>query len=153
MNNKTPLFVRIHAPSKTWLGAALISLCVMQSTLADTFEPPEEPSCTLDVSASYVPLGQNFTFGVGVYAGLPRTNPSAPRPPFSVVFYGTKDGIEDIPGGYPHNTSLRRGYNVLTGYGNPITGGYTGTYVRYAVVKDRDGNAFCVTDTVTTTLQ
>jgi hypothetical protein len=140
------------------IAAAVIAMSASSDTRAIGINPePGEASCTLDISASYIPFGQNFTFGVGIYfdggePGVP-TFGYRPRPPFTITFYGTKDGVDDIPTGFQHPGTFPYGYNTLGGYGNPVNGGFSGTYVRYAVIADRLGRAFCVTDSVTTTLQ
>lgn len=106
--------------------------------------------CSLSVSQSYVPVGQMFTYGVGIYELYPGPQPP-PSYPYSVVFYGTKNGVNDIPPeGETYPAMFDRGNNTLTGYGNP--GGYSGYYLRYALIYKFD-QLFCVTNLVSVTLE
>jgi hypothetical protein len=111
--------------------------------------------CSLSVSNSYVPIGTSYSYDVNVtqavYPGPwpPGGNYMAP---FSFVFYGSKNGVADIPpsgevypGPYPY------GHTYLTGYYNP--GGYEGTYLRYAVILDKNGGYYCTTNTVAVVLE
>ncbi|MFZ2753658.1 MAG: hypothetical protein WAZ48_09445 [Lysobacteraceae bacterium] len=106
--------------------------------------------CSLSVSQSYVPVGQMFTYGVGIHELYPGPQPP-PSYPYSVVFYGTRNGVNDIPPeGETYPAMFDRGNNTLTGYGNP--GGYGGDYLRYALIYKFD-QLFCVTNLVSVTLE
>ncbi len=109
-------------------------------------------SCTLSASSSYIPLGQLFTLGVNINPGLlPGPLPPPTYRPFTVIFYGTKNGVSDIPaGGETYPALFPYYYSTLTGYGNP--GGLSGNYLRYALIY-KDGQLFCVTNSVNVTLQ
>jgi hypothetical protein len=114
-------------------------------------------NCWLSVSQSYVPLGQSFNFditlGNQILPGPLPPNRPASLPPFTIVFYGTKDGVEDIPQGFQHPSMAGFGQSSLTGYGNPPSGGFGGTYLRFAVVYNSDGEIHCTTNTVATVLE
>lgn len=106
--------------------------------------------CSLSVSQSYVPVGQTFSYGVNIFELYP--GPLAPPAyPYTVVFYGTKNGVSDIPPeGETYPAMFDRGNHTLTGYGNP--GGVDGHYLRYALIYKFD-QLFCVTNLVSVTLQ
>jgi hypothetical protein len=114
-------------------------------------------ACSLSVSQDYVPFGQNFSFTVNLSPQLfpgPFPPPEQrPGPPFTFVFFGTKNGVDDIPSGYQHPGGYQYGTATLSGYGNPASGGLNGTYSRKVVVYDRLGNAYCTTNTVAIVLQ
>jgi hypothetical protein len=109
-------------------------------------------TCTLSVSSNYIPVGQPFTFGVYINPGLlPGPLPPPSFRPYSVVFYGTKNGVSDIPaGGETYPALFPNYYSTLTGYGNP--GGFSGNYLRYALIY-ANGQLACVTNSVSVTLQ
>ncbi len=119
-------------------------------------------TCTLSVSSSYVPLDAPFSYSIGItrawtpwerYETWPPIEPIG-GPPFSVVFYGTKNGVADIPASgeqYPY--TLGFGYSTLTGYANVASGGFSGSYVRYADIYDDNGSYFCSTNAVSVVLQ
>ncbi len=114
--------------------------------------------CSLSVSSTYVPIGQLFSFDIYVSPTLaifpgPHPPGGVGGPPLTVIFYGTKDGVNDIPYGFQHPGTFGSGYSNLTGYGNPAGGGFSGNYVRYAVVYNRFGQEYCVTNAVGTVLQ
>ncbi len=114
-----------------------------------------QASCSLGVPG-YVPIGQNFNFTVQLDVqswGNPyyQWDEFNVTPPFFGTFYGTKNGVNDIPNGYVHPAEINVGANTLTGYGNP--GGFTGHYTRYLVVTDTFGNYVCSTNVVSTYLQ
>lgn len=78
-----------------------------------------------------------------------------PLPVFTVVFYGSKNGVVDIlPSGelYPGSFVMPPYHWDLTGYQNPPSGGAGGTYVRYALIYYND-TIICVTNPVTVVLQ
>jgi hypothetical protein len=106
--------------------------------------------CALAVNpSSYIPLGQTFSFGVDIYD-------FSPLPPlrFTIVFFGTKNGVVDIPPtGETYPGVFGFGHYNLTGFQNPPSGGLSGNYVRYAVLYDQNGNAWCVTNAIAVTLQ
>ncbi len=113
-------------------------------------------SCSLSISDVNVVVGQPFSFTVEVFAeidnepGVPR--PQVPRPPLTAVFFGTKNGADDIgAGGYADPRTFGYGTTTLSGYANP--GNVTGTYVRYAQIRDAQGRAICTTNAVSTFLQ
>jgi hypothetical protein len=107
--------------------------------------------CSLSVSQSYVAVGQTFSYGVTIFELLPGPFPPPSYKPYTVVFYGSKNGVSDIPAsGETYPATFARGSHTLTGYGNP--GGYSGNYLRYAVIY-KEGQYFCVTNSVNVTLQ
>lgn len=114
--------------------------------------------CSLTVNpSSYVEVGHTFSYGIDI-AGMPWPGPTPPggnpSPPFTVVFYGTKNGVADIPaGGEVYPATFGYGHSDLTGYVNP--GGFSGTYLRYAVVHPANypNYVYCVTNTVAVVLQ
>ena len=118
-------------------------------------------ACTLSVSNSYVPLNAPFSYTIGIVRiGSPRdryeTWPGEPvgGPPFSVVFYGTKNGIADIPpSGEHYPYGLGFGNSTLTGYANVASGGFGGSYQRYADIYDNYGDYYCTTNTISVVLQ
>ena len=107
--------------------------------------------CSLTINpSSYVPLGQAFSYGIeiGAFSPLP------PDPRYTVVFFGTKDGVADIPpGGEPYPGVFGLGHSDLTGFVNPPSGGFTGFYLRYAVMYDPAGHVYCTTNLVAVALQ
>ncbi|MEO8673449.1 MAG: hypothetical protein ABI411_19205 [Tahibacter sp.] len=106
--------------------------------------------CSLSVSDSYVPVSQPFTYGVYIWEIYPGPQPP-PSYPYSVVFYGAKNGVNDIPPeGETYPAMFDRGNHTLTGYGNP--GGYSGNYLRYALIYKFD-ELVCVTNLVNVTLE
>ncbi|KFE60924.1 hypothetical protein [Hyalangium minutum] len=137
---------------KTTLAAAMLMTVLAAS------EAWADP-CTLTVnqsSSAYIYVGQSFTYEVNVpYPPGPYAGPMVPyyHSFFSIVFYGTKNGVEDIPGGETYPAPLSGfGTTVLTGYGNP--GGYSGNYQRYAkVINNVNGNLICWTNVVWVYLQ
>lgn len=111
--------------------------------------------CSLSVSSWYVPIGQSYSYGVDISPPLFGVVPPPPynQPaPFTVVFYGSKDGVDDIPaGGETYPATFGYGHSDLTGYYNP--GGFTGFYQRYAKIYASYGGLYCVTNTVDVLLQ
>ncbi len=107
--------------------------------------------CSLNVSHSYVPVGQDFTYGITIDDSLPGPLPPSWYRIFTVVFYGAKNGVADIPASGETYPALFPYYNsTLTGYNN--IGGLTGQYVRYALIYQGD-QLVCVTNAVNVTLQ
>jgi hypothetical protein len=98
-----------------------------------------------------IPRGQNFVFEVTAPYQL-RFGPFPPDPsyvPFTVVFYGTKDGVNDLPNGWQYPYSVNsHDTTTLGGFGNPSDGSRVGFYTRYAKIYDKDGNLYCVTNQV-----
>lgn len=108
-------------------------------------------ACNLDVSPSgYIPRGQSFSYSVGIY----DFGPFPPNPFYTIVFFGTKNGVPDIPAsGEPYPGVYGHGVHNLTGFANPLSGGYSGTYVRYAVLYDPYGQVFCTTNPIPVILE
>jgi hypothetical protein len=108
--------------------------------------------CTLAASAYTVQVGQSYSYSVRI--SFVDFGPPAPPTyrPFTVVFYGTKNGFSDIgPGGETYPGNAPGNYDaVLPGYFN--TGAFTGDYQRYALIY-RNGQLFCTTNTVKMTLR
>lgn len=131
-------------------GVLLLTTLATGRASADDF-------CSLDVNpSSYVPVGQYFSYGIDIKVKLlpgPLPPPELrPGPPFTVVFHGSKNGVADIGSeGEFYPAGFGYGHSNLTGYGNP--GGFSGTYLRYAVIYDDDGREYCVTNTVAVVLQ
>jgi len=131
---------------------ALLALFATGTASADQW-------CSLSVSpSSYVPRNQYFSYGIDIAVKLlpgPLPPPEfRPGPPFTVVFHGTKDGVQDIPSsGEYYPATFGYGHSDLTGYGNPPSGGYGGTYLRHAVVYDHHGWEYCVTNTIAVVLE
>jgi hypothetical protein len=109
------------------------------------------PSCSLSASHSYVAVGQDFTYGISINDSLPGPLPPPWYRIFTVVFYGFKNGVADIPASGETYPALFPYYNsTLTGYNN--IGGLTGQYIRYALIL-QNGQVVCVTNAVNITLQ
>lgn len=109
------------------------------------------PSCSLSASHSYVPVGQDFTYSISIYDSLPGPLPPPWYRIFTVVFYGFKNGVADIPASGETYPALFPYYNsTLTGYNN--VGGLTGQYIRYALIL-HNGQVVCATNAVNVTLQ
>jgi hypothetical protein len=135
--------------TQTILAAvALVSVLAASDASADPYE------CSLSVSPSYVLRGQSFSYDINI-PFFPNPGPWPPEyqgvyQRFTVVFYGP-----DLPPSgetYPGTS----GYwgSSLTGYQNPPSGGFSGTYLRYATFYYYPtGVAYCTTNTVAVTLQ
>lgn len=129
---------------------------LMFAFIAGSARAANEYACQLSVSSSPVAVNQAFSYTV--YIG-PLIYPGPLPPggnnmsPFTVVFHGTKDGVEDIhaPNYEPYPGYYGYGYSTLGGYYNP--GGYAGTYTRWVHVYDKFGNEHCTTYPVTVVLQ
>ncbi len=120
-------------------------------------DPPGHPNigsahCSLAASHFYVPVGQSYSYSIRV--SFPDFSPLPPPTfrPFTVVFFGTKNGVSDIgPGGETYPSNIPGNHPaVLPGYFN--TGAFTGSYVRYARIY-RNGQLFCTTNTISMSLQ
>jgi hypothetical protein len=105
-------------------------------------------SCSL-AAPSVVARGQFFSFTVDIF----DFGPLDPSPAFTIVFFGAKNGVTDIPpSGEPYPRTV--GYSSeLTGYQNLPSGAVVGDYIRWALIYDRLGNLSCVTNAVNVTLQ
>jgi hypothetical protein len=136
---------------------SIVATGLLLSAFAAGNASADVATCSLSVSQSYVPFGQNFSFNINIgYYILPGPWPPTyvpARAPFYVYFFGTKNGVNDIPNGYQHPGAFGYQNSTLSGYGNPASGGFGGTYQRYAIVFDSNGRRHCTTNTVTTTLQ
>lgn len=134
--------------TSTLIGGALLSAFAAGNANA---------ACSLSISQDYIPIGQSFSFTVSVSPQLlpgPLPPPElTPGPPFTIVFFGTRNGVNDIPNGYQHPGTYDFGSATLSGYGNPASGGATGTYSRNVVIYDKLGKPFCTTNTVAAVLQ
>jgi hypothetical protein len=106
--------------------------------------------CQLQINpSSYIPRGQFFSFGVDIqdFGPLPSYG-------WTIVFFGTKNGVADIPPtGEQYPGTFRVGYHDLTGFQNPPTGGLSGNYTRYVVLYTPNGQVFCVSNTISATLE
>ena len=111
--------------------------------------------CPLSFSSPVVQPNRAFTLTVNVQPGRLFPGPLDPGlGTYRVVFYGTKDGVADIPAGgweYPAKT-VTYVSTVLTGFLNPGTEEVAGTYTRYAALVTALGTTYCVTNTAGTTL-
>ena len=139
------------------LAAILMSALVAHDAHADE-------TCSLSINpASYVEVNHTFSFGIynrGLVWPGPWPPLGNPGPPFTVVFHGSKDGVEDIPASgeeYPASFTTV-GQWTLSGYSNP--GGISGTYLRYAQIyahNPYDANPrsylYCTTNVVAVVLQ
>lgn len=106
--------------------------------------------CSLTVNPmSFIPLGWFFSYGIDMQSFSP-----IPPGQFTVVFFGTKNGVADIPAtGETYPRTFPIGHLELTGYQNPGSGGFTGNYTRYAAIYYETGSLYCVTNQVSLTLQ
>ena len=126
---------------------SILAVAVLMSAFASI---DARADCKLEITpSSYIPLGQSFSFGVDIYD-------FGPLPPFqfTIVFFGTKNGVFDIPAtgeAYPGVFGFAK-YN-LTGYQNPPSGGLTGNYTRFVVIFNQFNQVFCVSNTISVTLQ
>jgi hypothetical protein len=113
--------------------------------------------CTLSASTSYVPLNAPFSYTIGIsqiFTGPWYERELVGEGPFNVVFYGTKNGVADIPpSGENYPYTLGYGYSTLTGYANVASGGFSGSYQRYADIYDSTGAYYCTTNTISIVLQ
>ena len=137
---------------------ALSGLAAGQATAQDSEkDPPSHPNigsadCSLAASHSYVPIGQSYNYSIRVsFVDFGPLPPPTFRP-FTVVFYGTKNGVSDIgPEGETYPSNIPGNHTaILPGYYN--TGAFAGNYVRYALIY-RNGQLFCVTNAIGISLQ
>ena len=137
---------------------ALAGLAAGQASAQDSEkEAPGHPNigsahCSLAASHYYVPVGQSYSYSIRVsFVDFSPLPPPTFRP-FTVVFFGTKNGVSDIgPGGETYPSNIPGNHPaVLPGYFN--TGAFTGSYVRYARIY-RGGQLFCVTNSIDMSLQ
>ncbi len=135
---------------------SILAAAVLMSPLAAS-TARADGYCSLDVKPwSYITIGQFFSYSINI-KGLILPGPYPPDwPPtgFTVAFHGSKNGVDDIPPsgeGYPGTFGY--GTSELTGYQNPPSGGFGGTYLRYAVIYTNFGHYYCTTNTVAVVLQ
>jgi hypothetical protein len=113
-------------------------------------------SCSLSVSSSTVAPGQAFSYGIDIaWPGIIPSPlpPNHPTPPFTVVFYGSKNGVNDLPWGETYPATFPFWHSDLTGYQNSSTGSLAGVYVRYAHIYSATGYYYCTTNAVQVVLQ
>lgn len=138
----------MHVKSMMAFGV-LVSAFATSEARADEF-------CTLNVNPwSYIQINRSFSYVINIQ-GKPLTQPlPSPLPPpnvFTIVFHGSKNGVEDIPPtGETYPGSFNYGTSELTGYWNP--GGVSGTYLRYAVITNQFGSFYCTTNTIAVVLE
>jgi hypothetical protein len=94
-------------------------------------------NCSLSVNPSpFIQPGQYFSYGIDISQVLlpgPFPPNGLPHGPYTVVFHGSKDGVQDIPAsGETYPATFGLGHSNLTGYGNP--GNVGGVYERYATI-------------------
>lgn len=124
-----------------------LAACILMSVFAAI---DARADCSLDVSSGYIRRGQSFSFQLGIW----DFSPLPPNPFYTVVFFGTKNGVVDIPStGESYPGVYTEGVSDLGGFGNPLSGGVSGTYVRYAVLYDSNGQVFCVTNPIPVILE
>lgn len=110
--------------------------------------------CSLSVNPSpFIQPGQLFSYGINISGQVwpgPFPPLGNPGPPFTVVFHGSKEGVQDIPeSGETYPATFGLGYSNLTGYGNP--GNVGGVYERYAKIYSNHpypGHLYCVTNSI-----
>ncbi len=136
-----------------------IKLMVLSSLLSAGFaigNAQADQFCSLSVNPQVVYPGQAFTFDINVRSGRLFPGPLDPGlgGPFTVVFYGTKNGVVDIPAGGWVYTPKKAPYGTTTldGFANTADGQYVGTYTRYAALVTAYGTTYCVTNEVAAVL-
>jgi hypothetical protein len=132
---------------------ALAGLAAGQASAQDSEKnSPNYPNCSLAASHSYVPVGQSYNYSIRVSFVDFGPLPGPTFRPFTVVFYGTKNGVSDIgPEGETYPSNIPGNYTaILPGYYN--TGAFAGNYMRYALIY-KNGQLFCVTNAIGITLQ
>ena len=128
----------------------------METICAGSAKAANEWACQLSVSSSTVAVNTDFSYAVNIGA-LVYPGPWSPggnnMSPFTIVFHGTKNGVQDIfpPTYEPHPGYCGYGYSTLSGFYNP--GGYAGTYTRWVHVYDKFGSELCTTYPVTVVLE
>ena len=133
----------------------LVAGILMSALAARDASADDATDCTLQVNpSSYVPLGQFFSYHLHIPFQCWGPQPPGGCVPLTVVFKGSKNGVADIP---PSGESYPGGYSFvdwnLTGFQNPASGGFSGTYLRYAELRTPGGFLYCVTNTVAVVLQ
>jgi hypothetical protein len=138
---------------KKMILAVLAASFVGASAQAQTYYPIE---CSLDVSSYDIAVGQAFEFYVSVFfepTPYFQYRPIQPEnlsgPPYTVTFYGFKDGAADSLVPYTHHSTIGN-FGILTGYGNP--GGIAGNYNRRAEIWNANGYV-CTTNDVNVILR
>ncbi|MEO7733787.1 MAG: hypothetical protein ABIY55_22675 [Kofleriaceae bacterium] len=139
--------MKLHSILATGL---LVSAFAMSNANADSH-------CSLTVSSPTIAPGQSYSYGIDIIGIGPLPSPlppNYPTPPFTVVFSGSKNGVNDIgPAGEIYPATVPFFHSDLTGYQNPSSGGFAGTYVRYANVYSSTGYYYCTTNAVQFVLQ
>jgi len=127
----------------------LLPICVLVCAVASI--DAHAADCTLGVSPSgFIQRGHSFSFTLDIV----DFGPFPPNPFYTIKFFGTKNGVADIPPtgeAYPGLYTNAK-YN-LTGFANPASGGFSGTYVRYVVLYDPNGNVYCTSNPIPVILQ
>jgi hypothetical protein len=91
-----------------------------------------------------------FTFTVSIW----DFGPLPPDPQYRIIFFGAKNGVTDIPpSGEAYPGTYNVGTYVLTGFGNPPSGGFSGNYIRWVLIYDKNNHLFCASNAVNVTLQ
>jgi hypothetical protein len=110
-----------------------------------------QAACNLGVSPSgYIQRGQSFSY----LLSISDFGPLPPNPFYTIKFFGSKNGVVDIPStGEPYPGIYGLGGFELTGFANPLSGGFSGYYVRYAVLYDPYGQAWCTTNPIPVILE
>jgi len=130
--------------------------CLAVSMLASALVSVEARAaeCHLEVKpSSFIARGFSYYYELLIWDGF---GPGAPPGfvTFTVKFFGAKDGVIDTPpNGEDYPGSYGFGLFNLTGFENPVSGGLTGHYIRYAVITDQNGNFACMTNPVEVQLQ
>ena len=134
----------------------LILAAGMLMSVFATSDARADDWCSLTVNQStysYIWRGQSFSYEININQQVwpgPMPPGGNPGPPFTIVFHDTNTppSSEYYPGTFGY------GYSVLTGYQNPSSGGFSGTYYRWAEVYDnKPGHIYCRTNVVTVVLQ
>ena len=85
---------------------------------------PNYPNCSLAASHSYVPVGQSYNYSIRVSFSDFGPPPPPTFQPFTVVFYGTKNGVSDIgPEGETYPSNIPGRVNGSTMRRNRVQGG------------------------------
>jgi hypothetical protein len=130
------------------------AIVLLMGTLASV-AAHANPICTLGVNQPTVAVGQPYSFNLYIFRTQFSPVPPAGFPQFRVVYYGFKDGINDLPNGWEYPNLAPLGASSQGGYFNP--GGLSGNYYRYAVIYDtlfgKPSGPLCVTNGVSVTLQ
>jgi hypothetical protein len=130
-----------------------LKLCLAAAVLISAFAAVEaRAGCHLEVRpGSFIARGFSYYYELTIWDGFgPPPLPGTVQ--WTVKFYGAKDGIPDIPNGEDYPGTYDFGVHNLTGFENPLSGGLTGQYIRWAVITDQFGNT-CATNPVEVQLQ